>query len=234
MLDWFRVVPKKRKIKIGKSGIIFRNPPGAMKLVFGLGTGMVVVGVAYLFYLYLPLGKAIYNYVVSRQGQIEEVRPQYPKITEKVVEDGVFEVEIPKILAKSKIISNVSPFDANEYLGVLVNDEVAQAKNSDLPGQGKGSMTYLFAHSTQQGAGMVRKNAVFYLLGELKTDDVIFVRYQGKLFTYRVYQSKVVGAKEVEYLEYKEEDKEVLIMQTCWPIGTDWKRLLVFAQRVDY
>ena len=35
-----------------------------------------------------------------------------------------------------------------------------------------------------------------------------------------------------EYLNYKEEGKELLILQTCWPLGTDWKRLLIFAERV--
>ena len=43
---------------------------------------------------------------------------------------------------------------------------------------------------------------------------------------------KIVTAKEFEYLTYSDSNKEVLILQTCWPIGTNWKRLLVFAQRL--
>ena len=32
-------------------------------------------------------------------------------------------------------------------------------------------MTYLFAHSTEQSIQTMRKNSVFYLLGELDKDD---------------------------------------------------------------
>lgn len=236
MIDWLRVVPKTRKVKIGKTGIIFNNPSWPKRLVFGTGTWLVVGALGYLVYLYYPLGKAVYRYMTSQQTWTPVVAPSpYPTPTiETNVPSDSFEVEIPKILAKSKIIESVSPFEPGEYLEVLKNDEVAQAKGSSLPGNGLGTTTYLFAHSTQQGVGMVRKNAVFYLLGELKNDDVIFIRYSDKIFTYRVYQTKVVEAKEIEYLNYNEPDKELLIMQTCWPLGTDWKRLLVFAKRVDY
>ena len=76
------------------------------------------------------------------------------------------------------------------------------------------------------------KNSVFYLLGELDKDDKILINYQGKIIEYTVYMKKIVTAKEFEYLTYSDSTKEVLILQTCWPIGTNWKRLLVFAQRL--
>jgi LPXTG-site transpeptidase (sortase) family protein len=79
---------------------------------------------------------------------------------------------------------------------------------------------------------MVRQNSVFYLLGELKTDDFVFIGFNGEIYKYKVYDQKIVGANDIEYLDYKEEGREVLILQTCWPIGTDWKRLLIFAGRI--
>ena len=93
-------------------------------------------------------------------------------------------------------------------------------------------MTYIFAHSTQQGWSAVRKNAVFYLLGELKTGDEILVNYHGTSYTYQVYKQVVAPATAIEYLRFTDPNEETLILQTCWPIGTDWKRLLVFAKRV--
>jgi len=62
---------------------------------------------------------------------------------------------------------------------------------------------------------------------------LITVGFSGKIYKYRVYESKVVESKEVEYLDYRLADKEVLILQTCWPLGTDWKRLLVLAKLVE-
>jgi LPXTG-site transpeptidase (sortase) family protein len=79
---------------------------------------------------------------------------------------------------------------------------------------------------------MLRINSVFYLLGELNNNDIIFIDKNGINYTYKVYKQLVVDANQIQYLKYTETDKEVLILQTCWPIGTNWKRLLVFAQRV--
>jgi LPXTG-site transpeptidase (sortase) family protein len=66
----------------------------------------------------------------------------------------------------------------------------------------------------------------------LKNNDPIFIIYDGQVYAYKVYNQKVVEAKEVEYLAYGENGKEILILQTCWPLGTDWKRLLIFAERI--
>ena len=142
-----------------------------------------------------------------------------------------FWVKIPMIGASAEVKKNISPFDKKEYLPVLEGDFVAQAKGTGLPGQ-KEKAIYLFAHSTKQGIQMVRQNSVFYLLGELKTDDFVFIGYNEEIYKYKVYGQKIVGANDVEYLDYKEEGKEILILQTCWPIGTDWKRLLIFAERI--
>lgn len=239
MFDFLRVVPRKRKVEIkGKKGIIYYNPPTYKKAIFQIANITIVVSLVYFFYLYEPLGLALYKYYIYTQklARIEPTPFVAPTISPgpliETPQENIFEIQIPKILAGSKIIADVSPFNQEEYLKVLANDEVAQAKGSAFPGEGSGKTVYIFAHSTQQGLDMVRKNAVFYLLGELQNGDPIFVTYQGKVYTYRVYTQRVVNASQIEYLEYKDPDKEVLIMQTCWPIGTDWKRLLVFAELV--
>ena len=143
-----------------------------------------------------------------------------------------FKINIPKIGADTEIAPNVSPVNKEEYLNVLKNNIVAHSKLSALPGSGIGSAVYLFAHSSQQGVLAARDNSVFYLLGELGEGDDIFIDYKGKVFTYRVYMKKIIKAKETDYLTYKDEGKEILILQTCWPIGTNWQRLLVFAERI--
>ena len=43
--------------------------------------------------------------------------------------------------------------------------------------------------------------------------------------------SKVVDPSEVEYITRKT-NTEFLTLQTCWPLGTTFKRLLIFATRV--
>ena len=91
---------------------------------------------------------------------------------------------------------------------------------------------YIFAHSTTQSLLGARQNAVFYLLGELEEEDEVDVFYEGAKYTYRIYDKMVVSSKETTYLDYRDENKEILILQTCWPVGTNWKRLLVLAEKI--
>ncbi|HPT65858.1 MAG TPA: sortase [Candidatus Woesebacteria bacterium] len=230
MLDFFRLVPKKRTVKIkSKKGIIFNNPSGNKKYFFYGGTLLFLTAIIYLAYLYWPLANsiAIYNRKKNSPAEVVDIKKEVE--TKVPVEE--FSIRIPKIMAIAEIKANVSPFDKKEYLPILEQGLVAQAKNSSIPGQ-KNRAIYLFAHSTSQGAQMLRKNSVFYLLGELKNGDPIFINYNGQVYGYKVYNQKVVEAKEVDYLNYGEKDKEILILQTCWPLGTDWKRLLIFAERI--
>jgi LPXTG-site transpeptidase (sortase) family protein len=141
-------------------------------------------------------------------------------------------IQIPKILAYSQVVENVSPFDQAEYDRVLKNNVVAQAKGTNKPGSGNGNSIYIFAHSTNNNLGMLRSNAVFYLLGELQKDDIVYLNYQQKELKYKVFDKKVVSAKDLTYLDFHDESREVLILQTCWPIGTDWNRLLVLAELI--
>ncbi|MPM48774.1 hypothetical protein SDC9_95501 [bioreactor metagenome] len=227
MFNLFKITPKKRTVKIGKKyGILYSNPPTKKKIIFYVGNLIILFGLIYLGYLYTPLIKSlvVYKFFNKSIVKIDEI--------EKKPINNTFSVSIPKIGAESKIIANVSPYNEKEYLSVLSKDEVAQSSTSSFPGMGKNNTTYLFAHSTQQGLSMVRKNSVFYLLGELTNGNSIYLRHNGNLYQYKVYDKKIISYKEAEYLNYKDETREVLILQTCWPIGTNWKRLLIFAERI--
>ncbi|MFA5827986.1 MAG: sortase [Candidatus Shapirobacteria bacterium] len=241
MIDFFKVTPKKRRVLIrSNKGVIYSNPPLPKKMVFYFGNFLFFIASGILVYLYWPILYASGRYYLASRGfqQVVDQTPPYsvsptPGVGVTAYIDSEYLISIPKIMAESQVIASVSPFDKTEYLRVLENNVVAQAKDTSPPGSGAGNMTYIFAHSTQQGFDMVRKNAVFYLLGELTNEDQFLIRYSGNSYIYMVYDKKVVSAGEVEYLKYNDPEKEVVILQTCWPIGTDWKRLLVFAQRVN-
>ncbi|MFA6518931.1 MAG: sortase [Candidatus Shapirobacteria bacterium] len=239
MLDFFRARPRRRTVKIRPGGgVLITNPTGWRKITFYLANGLFVFCLFYLVYLYTPLLGAVIKYEVRKVAGPKETNTAVAIPTPEPTPTGVsqpepddFWIQIPKILANSRVIKNVSPFDKEEYLKVLESGAVAQADVSNLPGEGPGKTTFIFAHSTNQGVGMARNNAVFYLLGELGQGDVVYVGFKGKIYIYQVNETRVVRANEVQYLSYTEPDKEMLILQTCWPIGTDWKRLLVMASR---
>jgi len=133
-------------------------------------------------------------------------------------------ISIPKIKANSPIIENVDPFNKLEYDEAL-KQGVAHAKSTASPGQA--GTVFLFAHSSALPWELTRVNAVFLRLGELKNGDIINIVQNGKKYTYEVTDKKVVWPNEVNYL--LNTSKTQLILQTCTPIGTSLKRLLIFA-----
>lgn len=138
-----------------------------------------------------------------------------------------FSIIIPKIGAAEGIVANTDPSNESEYLSVL-SRAIAHAKGTSFPGLG--ATTYLFAHSADSFWNVGRYNAVFYLLKELVPGDEVYVYFQNKRFTYVVYDSKIIDAQDIQYIDSKSDIGERLILQTCWPPGTAWKRQLVFAR----
>ena len=145
-----------------------------------------------------------------------------------IPEDPNFSVVIPKIGANARVVSNVDTSNEREYAEALKKG-VAQAQGTAFPGEG--GHIFLFAHSTDYWWNVSTYNAVFYLLGKLVKGDDINIFYKGERFMYRVVDSKIVDPSEVEYITRKT-NEEFLTLQTCWPLGTTFKRLLVFAVRV--
>lgn len=150
--------------------------------------------------------------------------PKAEKITSK---KGFF-VTIPKINAQAPVIPNVDPWNKAIYNKELKKG-VAHAKGTALP-DGNGTI-FLFAHSSLPPWEMTRVNTAFLKLGQLENGDQIQLLKDGKEYIYKVRDKKEVWPTEVQYLTQLEKDQ--LILQTCVPIGTALRRLLVFADPIN-
>jgi len=209
----------------------------------GIGAGLVVVAFASLITLFGPLVKQEVNY---RLGLTPQITPppvsgfgelvntakaeRQARTAQEAASYGVstdFSLVIPKIQAASPVIPNVSVADESAYLAAL-KQGVAHAAGTQFPGQ-KGA-TYLFAHSTNSPLNVARYNAVFYLLKELEKGDRIIIFFTGQKYEYKVSDSIITEASDTSWLNPSPPDQEILVLQTCWPPGTTWKRLLVVAQ----
>ena len=60
-------------------------------------------------------------------------------------------------------------------------------------------------------------------------DDVVLY-FQNKRFNYTVVDTKIIEADDTHFIDSSLGQGERVILQTCWPPGTAWKRLLVFAE----
>lgn len=216
--------------------------PILAKFLSLVGLFMILIAGSGLVGIYVPLGvaEARYAYLNSDLGKFVNIsRKQFSgtKKTEIVVgsvkpnwevPDINYSIFIPKIEAKSKVMENVDASNSKQYLAALKLG-VAEAAGLSHPGE-KGT-TYLFAHSVGSRVDYARYNAVFYLLDKVGDGDVVEVVYKGKLFKYEVVAKEILPANDTRYL-VPQQLSEKLVLQTCYPPGTSWKRLVVSGKRI--
>lgn len=185
-----------------------------------LAKGFLGLATVSLLIVFLP---PIYSEVSYQLSKIHFKKPQViPALAEIPVSDEFF-LEIPKINLVSTIIPNVDSANESIYLEKLTQG-VAHAKDSYFPGDS--GPIVLFSHSTDTLARIVQYNAKFYALKDLKIEDKIIIRFKGTIYTYRVTEKKIINPQELDTIR---QTSAKLILSTCWPPGTDWQRIVVFA-----
>jgi len=112
------------------------------------------------------------------------------------------------------------------YEQALLNGLV-HPQEAYFPGQGK--LVYIFGHSANYPWMINALNALFYRADELEKGDRVKLEYNGRHYLYYVSGKQVVFPDELAIIK-ENLDKDVLILQTCWPAGTVWKRLLIFCE----
>ncbi|MBI2593466.1 sortase [Candidatus Daviesbacteria bacterium] len=174
-----------------------------------LGNLLIVSALTLLGLIYLPILKI---YLPANPG---------------VNLNSNFSINIPRINAYAPLVDNVDPWNEDEYRKALKNG-VAIAKGFSKPGES--GTIYIFAHSSDSPWRISSYNTVFFRLGELKEADLIDITYAGKQYQYRVSYSVEVWPNEAQALTKQTGNQ--LILQTCTPIGTSLKRLLIFANPI--
>lgn len=137
-----------------------------------------------------------------------------------------FSVVIPKIQVNSVVIPRVNANDKTQYMAAL-KQGLAHAAGTSLPGEP--GDTYIFGHSTDYEWNITNWNALFYNLKDLEPGDKVYVWYQGMPKIYQVTEKKVYEPKDTSFINLGG-GEERLVLQTCTPPGTTWKRLVVFAK----
>lgn len=144
----------------------------------------------------------------------------------------VFSILIPELGIESTITPNVDAADPKSYTSAL-KQGIAHAAGTGLPEQLEVNKTiYLFAHSTDNEWNIENYNAQFYALKDAQVGQKIVVRFWGKDYYYQIKEKQIVPANDTALLQ-PQFDGEKLVLQTCYPPGTAWKRLLVVAEPVE-
>lgn len=122
--------------------------------------------------------------------------------------------------------------DTNDIYKNLENG-VVHYSTSPKPGQNGASM--ILGHSSAYPWYKGAYGSVFALLGKLKAGDKIFVKYSdGRTFAYSVKQSVIFTPfKNDSRLSLIEQtQKPTLVLISCWPVGTNYKRIAIEAEQI--
>ena len=135
-------------------------------------------------------------------------------------ENGVFGyLEIPKINFKKPI-----------YLGASYNHlakGVGQLDGTSIPVGGKGRRSVLAGHRGWYGDIMLLK------VGQLYSNDVVYVHHHGKTLTYKVVGREYISPSDWDRLK-PVEDKDMLTILSCDPMYPPFtRRILINCVRVD-
>lgn len=141
-------------------------------------------------------------------------------------DDWNYSLIIPKIGVNSVIIPEVDPVNKEIYNKALEKG-VAHARGTSYPD--KDGSTYIFGHSST--FLWETNKPIFYLLKNLTIDDQILVFYKGQRYVYKVTGKDIKNPEDIpDYVNQVGE--KLLVLQTCYPPGTAWKRLFIKAELI--
>ncbi|MEK7506455.1 MAG: sortase [Patescibacteria group bacterium] len=150
------------------------------------------------------------------------------KTTLPVAEAREFFLEIPAIGAKAPIV--LEPSINPDIIFNRLENGVVHYADSALPGE-KGTAIIL-GHSSAYPWYKGKYGSAFALLGKLRPGDEIFINNGNKTLKYKVSESLIFNpfaSKDNRLAALEKTDGSSIILVSCWPVGTAYKRIAVRA-----
>lgn len=132
-------------------------------------------------------------------------------------------LEISKTNTIGRIIFPKNLDELNKSLDAGINHYPESAQI------GEWGNTVLTAHSSSLRRSYYQ--SIFSTLNNLEKGDEVIAYKDFAKYRYVIKEKKIISPDDVSYINSKRE-KENLVLITCWPLGTNLKRLTVVAERV--
>lgn len=134
-------------------------------------------------------------------------------------------VVIPKIEVKAPIVIPKSSGEKD----ILLALKEGVAINPDSMKPGKKGITVISGHSSPHLVYSGKYDTVFSLLNKLEKGDKITIYFKKQRFIYKV-KNKYIFYPDEAVLPPEDKSKSTLILMSCWPVGTDWKRIAIESE----
>ncbi len=133
-------------------------------------------------------------------------------------------LEIPSLDVVGKIEYPTTIDDMNANLDRAINHYPGTAEVGTV------GNVVLTAHSSSIVPGYYSN--IFATINRLNVADPIIIYRNNNKYTYNVVESREIEASDTAYVN-SHQDGKYLTLLTCWPLGTDWKRLAVTAEETE-
>lgn len=140
---------------------------------------------------------------------------------------------IPKINVNVPVVYGVGADDKSQL--AAMEHGVAHWPGGEwaksVPGQA--GNTVIAGHSSNDLFEAGDYKFIFAQLERLEKGDTIYANYEGKRYTYVVTRKDIILPVGQWQDIIRPTDKPMLVLVTCWPLGTAQKRMLVSAEQVS-
>lgn len=192
-------------------------------LFFGLGLGSLVV-IIFLFGLFNERFIVPFIQPSGRVGATPIILS-----TDGVAPSDAPELIIPKINVQLPVVYGLTASDEATVQRGL-EEGVIHYPSTAMPGQ-QGNAAY-FGHSSNNIFNKGKYKFAFVLLHEMVPGDIFYLTYGGKVYTYRVFEKKVVSPTDTWVLGPVEGKTATAALITCDPPGTSTNRLVVWGEQI--
>jgi len=149
---------------------------------------------------------------------------------QKIYETSEAVLSIPKLGIAAPVVFEKS--DNPDVIFKQLEKGVVHYTNTPIPGQD--GTAIVLGHSSAYPWYRGKYGSVFALLGKLKVGDKIYVQYKdGEEYAFTVTESFVFNpfSEEDKFEELAgSKDKPALILVSCWPVGTNYRRIAIKAE----
>ncbi len=168
-------------------------------------------------------GRAFYEQIKYKLG-INLIRSDEFLNKLPIAKETLYDINDSVVIAKININAPIifSRSTENKQLLKELENGVVHYADSVFPGQIGNSI--ILGHSSAYPWYKGKYGSVFSLLNQLDESDEIIVFYQKHQYIYKVVSKEIVKKNTIIP---DQNERSQLILISCWPIGTDWNRILI-------